>query len=86
MPEISRFYGIVIRMYFGDHNPPHFHVEYEGNEALISIHTLGVIVGQLPPRAMGMVAEWAATHRDELLADWVKASNLEPPEKIAPLP
>lgn len=43
MPEISRFYGIIIKMYFGDHNPPHFHVEYEGYEALISIHTSGLI-------------------------------------------
>lgn len=86
MPEISRFYGIIIKMYFGDHNPPHFHVEYEGYEALISIYTLGVIAGQLPPRAMGMVSEWAVIHRDELLADWLKSSKLEPLEKIAPLP
>ena len=86
MPEISRFYGIIIKMYFGDHNPPHFHVEYEGYEALIGIHSLGVIAGSLPPRAMGMVAEWAALHRDELLAGWAKSSNLELPEKIAPLP
>ena len=86
MPEICRFYGIIIKMYFGDHNPPHFHVEYEGYEALISIHTLDAIAGQLPPRAMGMVAEWAAMHRDELLADWSKSSKLEPLEKIAPLP
>lgn len=66
MPEISRFYGIIIKMYFGDHNPPHFHVEYGDAEALISINTLGVIQGKLPPRVMGMVAEWAALHHDEL--------------------
>lgn len=86
MPEISRFYGIVIKMYFGDHAPPHFHVEYGNDEALISIHTLGVIQGKLPPRAMGMVAEWASIHQEELIADWERAKNLEPLEKIAPLP
>ena len=59
MPEVSRFYGIVIRMYFGDHNPLHFHAAYSGNEALININTLAVIAGRLPPRAMGLVAEWA---------------------------
>jgi hypothetical protein len=86
MPEISRFYGIIIKMYFGDHHPPHFHAEYGGEEALISINTLGVIRGKLPPRIMGMVAEWAALHQAELLADWEKAKDLEPLEKIDPLP
>ena len=86
MPEISRFYGIVIRMYFGDHNPPHFHVEYGGDKAVIGISALGVIEGRLPPRIMGMVVEWAAQHQDELLADWEKARNLEPLERIDPLP
>lgn len=57
MPEISRFYGIIIRMYFGDHNPPHFHVEYGGMDAVISINTLSVIHGELPPRVLGMVVE-----------------------------
>jgi hypothetical protein len=86
MPEISRFYGIVIRMYFGDHNPPHFHVEYGGDEAVVGIGTLGVIEGRLPPRIRGMVVEWAAQHQEELLADWEKARNLEPLDQIAPLP
>jgi len=86
MPEISRFYGIIIRMYFGDHNPPHFHVEYSGSKAVVSINTLGVIEGNLPPRALGMVTEWASQHRSELLADWERARNLESLEKIDPLP
>lgn len=86
MPEISRFYGIIIRMYFADHSPPHFHVEYGGTETLISINTLGVIRGKLPPRILGMVAEWAALHQDELLAEWQKARNAEPLNKIDPLP
>ncbi|MDQ3556174.1 MAG: DUF4160 domain-containing protein [Gemmatimonadota bacterium] len=86
MPEISRFYGVIIRMYFADHNPPHFHVEYGGEETLISINTLGVIHGKLPPRILGMVVEWAALHQDELLADWQKAADSEPLAKIDPLP
>jgi hypothetical protein len=58
MPEISRFYGIVIRMYFDEHLPPHFHAEYGDYEALININTLAVISGKLPPRALGLVIEW----------------------------
>lgn len=60
MPELSRFYGIVIKMYFDDHDPPHFHAEYAEEEAIISIDTLAVIAGRLRPRAVGLVAEWAA--------------------------
>jgi len=57
MPEISRFYGIIIKMYFSDHAPPHFHAFYGDSEVLINITTLAVIAGKLPPRAMGLVAE-----------------------------
>lgn len=85
MPELSRFYGIVIRMYFGDHNPPHFHAYYEGNEALIEIATLSVIAGNLSPRAMGLVAEWTLLHRRELEASWVSARDLRSPGTIEPL-
>jgi hypothetical protein len=60
MPEISRFYGIVIRMYWRDHNPPHFHAEYSGHEALIEIRGGATVAGRLPPRAHGLVVEWAA--------------------------
>ena len=67
MPEICRFYGIVIKMFFDDHLPPHFHVEYGRFEALIEIDTLAVIAGKLPPRALGLVMEWAALHQKELL-------------------
>ena len=86
MPEISRFYGIIIKMYFDDHNPPHFHAEYSGQEALIDVNTLAVFSGQLPARAHTLVTEWATLHREELLSDWHKAKNLEPLEKIEPLP
>lgn len=86
MPEISRFYGIVIKIYFDDHQPPHFHAEYAGSQALVSIDTLAVIAGSLPPRARGLVTEWASLHRDELKADWQNAKDLNPVEKIEPLP
>lgn len=86
MPEISRFYGIVIKMYFGDHRPPHFHAEYGEHEAIVGIETLAVIAGKLPPRAMGLVSEWASIHQQELSAAWARAEHLEPVGKIDPLP
>jgi hypothetical protein len=86
MPELSRFYGIVIKMYFDDHEPPHFHAEYAEDEAVLSIETLAVIAGRLRPRALGLVAEWAALHQDDLRKAWLKTKNLEATEKIAPLP
>ena len=66
MPEISRFFGIVVQMYYADHDPPHFHVRYAGQKALIAIETLALQRGTLSPRALGHVAEWAALHRAEL--------------------
>ena len=86
MPEISRFYGIVIKMFFDDHHPPHFHALYGGHEALIVISTLAVIAGHLPPRAMGLVIEWATLHQDALQTDWERAKALKPLDKIDPLP
>jgi hypothetical protein len=85
MPEISRFYGIVIRMYFGDHGIPHFHVKYEKWEAQVSIADLKVLSGKLPRRAMSHVLEWAFEHRDELFDDWELAKNGRTPKKIKPL-
>ena len=86
MPEISRFYGIVIKMYFADHAPPHFHAEYAEHEARIAINSLAVLSGNLPPRAMGLVAEWARLHQQELQVLWVRASALQSLDRIAPLP
>jgi hypothetical protein len=86
MPELSRFYGIVIKMYFGDHVPPHFHAEYAGFEARIAIDTLAVLSGDLPARAMGLVVEWATLRRQELKAQWQRASSLQPLGRIEPLP
>ncbi len=85
MPELCRFYGIVIQMYFGDHPPPHFHAIYGGEKAVIDIESLAFIGGKLPPRARGLVIEWATLHQDELRAAFHKAQALEAPEKIAPL-
>ena len=86
MPELSRFYGIVIKMYFGDHNPPHFHAEYGSHQMVININTLGVIGGRLPPRATGLVMEWATLHQEDLQLAWQRARNLEPLHGIDPLP
>jgi len=86
MPEICRFYGIVIKMYFADHAPPHFHAEYAEYEARIAIDSLAVSSGKLPPRAMGLVAEWTTLHQHELTALWEKATRLEPLDRLAPLP
>jgi hypothetical protein len=86
MPELSRFYGIVIKLFFDDHPPPHFHATYGEHEALVRIEPLGVIAGTLPPRAMGLVIEWASLHQPELKGAWERARNLETPDKIAPLP
>ena len=85
MPEISRFFGIIIKMYFGDHNPPHFHAEYQDFTAEYDIQTLTVIRGSLPTRAHAMVLEWASLHREELLEDWQLAVNKMEIKKIAPL-
>ncbi len=70
MPEITRFYGIVIKMFFGDHSPPHFHAIYGEYNALISIESLEVIEGDLPARAQKMVLEWAKLYQKELLQIW----------------
>lgn len=86
MPEISRFYGIVIKMFFDDHEPPHFHAQYAEHEAVVSIETMALIGGTLPPRALGLVAEWAALHQEELREAWQRAKNLEPVGRIDPLP
>jgi phosphomannomutase len=85
MPEVSRFFGIAIRMYFDDHNPPHFHAIYSGNEVEIGIDPLTVARGKFPRRALGLVLEWAALHREELLDNWDRMLNDQPPHRIDPL-
>lgn len=85
MPQISRFFGIIISMYYDDHNPPHFHAQYGSDECLISILDLTVIEGEIPSRALGLVVEWATIHQQALLSNWEKAVNLEPVVKIPAL-
>ncbi|MGD8752914.1 MAG: DUF4160 domain-containing protein [Anaerolineales bacterium] len=85
MPEISRFFGIIITMYYRDHQPPHFHVRYGEQKAIIAIETLSLLHGRLSPRVFGMVMEWASEHQEELQRNWQLARSQEPLKKIAPL-
>jgi hypothetical protein len=85
MPRISSFFGIVIYMYFKDHNPPHFHAMYGEHTAEIAIKDFALIEGNLPPRAMALVIEWAAQHQIELLENWTAMSQGDSWKTIAPL-
>jgi len=84
MPEISRFLGIVIRMFYRDHAPPHFHAEYGQYEITVEIQS-GVVQGRFPKRALRAVLEWADLHREELLTDWHLARLEKPLNTIEPL-
>ncbi len=72
MPEISRFYGIIIKMYFlaSEHNPPHIHAIYNKSIAVIDIQTLEVIEGEIPKRALRLVKEWVFIHKNEIKNIW----------------
>jgi len=85
MPEISRFFGIVISMYYGDHAPPHFHVRYGGQKALVSIDTLAWLKGRLSPRVFSLVVEWALQHQEALHENWELACAQKQLKKIDPL-
>ncbi len=85
MPTISQFFGIVIRMYYDDHRPPHFHAYYGEHEAVFSIETLAMLEGHLPRRARALVLEWAVEHRQALLENWYLAERHQPLRKIEPL-
>ena len=85
MPTLSIFFGIVIYIYWSDHNPPHIHARYAGEEAVFGIETFAVLEGSLPKRASAMVVEWMREHQAELLAAWDLASRNIPPARIAPL-
>jgi len=85
MPTISMFYGILIQMFFDDHAPPHFHVRYAEYRAQINIQTLQPIEGNLPPRALALVQEWAKEHQTELQENWTLCARMQSPKKIAPL-
>ncbi len=85
MPIISRFLGIVIYMYFNEHNPPHFHAQYNEFKAAIKINDLSLLEGKLPPKVLGLVIEWAIEHQDELLANWNSMQTTGEFKKIEPL-
>jgi hypothetical protein len=85
VPAISRFFGIVIAMYYDDHIPAHFHVRYAEYRAKVAIDTLDLTDGELPRRALALVLEWAALHRTELRDNWQRAQNGLPLEPIEPL-
>lgn len=70
MPEITRFYGIIIKMYFADHLPPHFHAIYGEYVGMFDIKTLKMVEGDLPNRAREMIVEWASKYQNELLDIW----------------
>jgi hypothetical protein len=85
MPEISRFYGIVVFLFYDDHNPPHFHVQYGEYKAVIRINDFALMEGYLPPKAMGLVNEWATLHKSELHENWEFSREALPLNKIEPL-
>lgn len=86
MPTISSFYGILIRMYFGDHPPPHFHVRYGEHKARFSIPDGELIDGEMPARAMRLVREWVALHEGELEENWRRCERRVPLQPVEPLP
>lgn len=81
MPEVARFYGIVIKVFFGDHSPPHFHAIYGEYNALVSIESLELIEGDLPNRAEKLVLEWSVLYQQDLLQMW----NTQEFRKLPPL-
>jgi Domain of unknown function (DUF4160) len=81
MPEIARFYGIIIKLFFGDHPPPHFHAVYGEFVGIFDINSLEMIEGDLPNRAKKLVVEWAETNQADLLEMW----NSQEFRKLAPL-
>lgn len=85
MPEISRFLGIVIYMYWDDHGPPHFHAVYGEHEAKLLISPVSLMAGRLPPRVLALIVEWASRYEAELLANWIRCSRKQVPARIPPL-
>ena len=85
MPEICRFYGIVIYMNYRDHIPPHFHARYGEYKIAIGIDDFALIDGFLPPKALGLVMEWAVVHKEELFKNWYAAMEKKQLSSIEPL-
>jgi hypothetical protein len=85
MPEICRFLGIVVAMYYNKHYPPHFHAKYGEYRARFSIEELKIIEGSMPKRVVSLILEWAFEHRTELMDDWDLAKRKEQLKSIDPL-
>lgn len=88
MPEIARFFGIIIRMYAepgAPHNRPHFHAYYQDSVAIYSVNSIELIGGSLPRRQQRLVEAWAELHQDELVANWERLQSGRPPVKIEPM-
>jgi hypothetical protein len=85
MPEISRFFGIVIAIFYNDHEPPHFHARYGSQKARFAIDDVRLLDGELSPRARGLVVEWGSRRRSELLQNWERARLHQPLQSIEPL-
>lgn len=84
MPIISRFYGIIIYMYWRDHAPPHFHAKYGNDEVIVEMET-GNVTGHMSQRAIAMVQEWRKTHISELMQNWALAEQNKELKRIEPL-
>ena len=85
MPEICRFYGIVIFVHYDDHEPLHFHARYQRQEVTMDIQT-GLVQGEMSRRALRMLFEWSEKHQEELERNWQRARERKPLERIPPLP
>ena len=85
MPEVSLFFGIRVTMYYDDHNPPHFHAEYNGEKVIVDIVNARVISGSFPSRQLKLILAWAVIHHDELMQNWELAKDGQPLNKINPL-
>ncbi len=85
MPEISRFFGIIIKMFFRDHNPPHFHAEYQSYKAIFSIETGQMIQGDIPQKKSALITAWTIIHNKELMKNWNALVEGCPATTIDPL-
>lgn len=85
MPEISRFFGIVVMMFYNDHAPPHFHADYGDEEWEIGIEPVRILKSGSNRRVRAMLLEWAVLHQDELREDWRRCRQHQAPNPIEPL-
>lgn len=84
MPIISRFFGIIVYMFWREHQPPHFHAKYGDDEIIVEIET-GNVTGVMTKRALNMIQEWRQLHKEELIANWQLAEQNKPLKRIDPL-